>query len=122
MVNGEPLRANHRAALSGAVEVLAPGPANATHPTSMQLTTPLMLVKVVQRKPSKPHQMKDPLYGQFLDTYITLRAPLPLPVGGLLASSYRAPTAHAAAAVAAGQVMAASDSGLLTASITYGDS
>ena len=32
-----------------------------------------------------PHvQVRDPLYGEWLDLYLTVLAPLPLPVGGLI--------------------------------------
>ena len=78
-------------------------------PTSVQLTTPVFSIRAVQRKAYLWWQMRDPLYGQWLDLYITLKKPLPLPVGGLLGPSYPVGRSKVGAASAG-----------LTASITFG--
>lgn len=45
-------------------------------------------VRVAQRQPKKPAAVQDPMYGNWLDVYLTIKSPLPMPVGGLLGSTY----------------------------------
>ena len=112
-VNGQPLGSRDSANVSGGVWVSAAHAAGAS-PTRVLISTPLMAITAVHRKAYKPNEARDPLYGRWLDVHISLKAPLPLPVGGLLGPSYHAP----AAAADGGRVAAASVSdGLLEASI-----
>ena len=48
------------------------------------ITTPYMRIEAKQRRPLKPGQLADPLYGEWLDVFISLYKPLPEPVGGLI--------------------------------------
>ena len=59
-----------------------------------------------------------PNYGEYLDVYVTLLAPLPQPVGGILGPSYPAAAINSAGGVQA----AAADAGepLLMAAVTGG--
>ena len=116
-VNGQPMGDRQVAVLSGAIEVYAAHAAGAA-PTRVQVTTPVFSIRAVQRKANKSWQSRDPLYGQWLDLYVTLKKPLPLPVGGLLGPSYNVLSGKEVGSAGAGR-----DQGpQLTASITYGGS
>lgn len=69
-------------------------------PSGIIISTPYMRIRAVQRAPYKPEYIADPLYGEWLDVYITLLQPLVPPVTGLLGSTYKAPPTPAAATAA----------------------
>ncbi len=48
--------------------------------------------------------MRAAKYGQWLDVYLTLLQPLPMPVGGLLGATYKPPAADGAAAASSGEL------------------
>lgn len=48
------------------------------------ITTPSLRIEAKQRRPQRPAQKADPLYGEWLDVFITVLRPLPLPVTGLV--------------------------------------
>ncbi|EFN51201.1 hypothetical protein CHLNCDRAFT_59322 [Chlorella variabilis] len=49
-------------------------------------------------------QLRDPKYGEWLDVYLTILQPLPLPVGGILGSTYKPPAGDAVVASASGEL------------------
>jgi hypothetical protein len=69
-------------------------------PSAIIITTPYMRIRAVQRAPYKPEYIADPLYGEWLDVYITLLQPLVPQVQGLLGSTYKPPPTPAAATAA----------------------
>ncbi|KAI7836939.1 hypothetical protein COHA_009188 [Chlorella ohadii] len=62
---------------------------------SVAIVTPQNLkIEGKQRQPTKPAQIADPLYGEWLDTFITVLDPqqgLAQPVGGLIGETYVGP-------------------------------
>jgi hypothetical protein len=53
-------------------------------PAGVIVSTPYLRVRVAQRAPYLPSQPADPQFGEWLDVYLTMLAPLPAPVGGVL--------------------------------------
>jgi hypothetical protein len=68
---------------------------------SVTIQTPQNLkIEGKQRQPTKPAQIADPLYGEWLDTFITVQDPevgLTQPVAGLIGETYTGPLVGAAA-------------------------
>jgi hypothetical protein len=61
------------------------------------ISLPYLRIRVAQRAPYKPNQVAAPNYGEWLDVYLTVLKPLPLPTGGLLGERPRCslPSPHA---------------------------
>jgi hypothetical protein len=72
-------------------------------PAGVVITTPYLRIRAVQRAPYKPEYLADPLYGEWLDVYLTILQPLVPKVEGLLGSTYKPPPTVAAANAAAQQ-------------------
>jgi hypothetical protein len=53
-------------------------------PAGVVITTPYLRIRAVQRAPYKPEYLADPLYGEWLDVYLTILQPLVPKVEGLL--------------------------------------
>ncbi|KAI7836940.1 hypothetical protein COHA_009189 [Chlorella ohadii] len=105
--NGQPMAATDTAILPGGISVEASAApplleriAYSTSPLHtapkfrdsgrpiVTITTPSMRIEAKQRKPTKPAQIADPLYGEWFDVFVTVLHPLALPVTGILGDTY----------------------------------
>lgn len=93
--NGRRLGALQNVVIGGNISVQA-SPASAGRPTGVIITLPYLRIRVVQRLPYKPVQVRPNEYGSWLDVYLTILGPAPTPLGGLLGRTYRPPKVTAA--------------------------
>ncbi|KAL4448069.1 hypothetical protein ABPG75_005288 [Micractinium tetrahymenae] len=99
--NGRVLGAEQSAALGSGISVKAT-PTLSGRPGGLSISLPYLLITAQQKASTKPAQMANPGYGQWLDVYLqVLAGPLPAPVGGLLGSGYRPPTTATATSMGA---------------------
>ncbi|PSC70303.1 T-RNA-binding domain, partial [Micractinium conductrix] len=92
VVNGRRLAALQSATLPGGGVVQAT-PSKRGRPTGVVITLPYLRILARQRNPFKAGQVSSPRYGSWLDVYLTVLAPLPTPVQGLLGNTYVPPKA-----------------------------
>ncbi|KAI3423403.1 hypothetical protein D9Q98_010620, partial [Chlorella vulgaris] len=90
LANGKPVAGLQTIKIGGDVIVQAT-PVKNGQPSGVIISLPYLRIRAAQRAPYLPGQVADPKYGEWLDVYLTILAPLPTPVGGMLGSSYRPP-------------------------------
>ena len=83
LANGQPVQRQTTAQAGPNITVQAT-PWQAGKAVGAVFTTPYLRIRAEQRWPTLPQQKADPRFGNWLDVYLTLLAPPPLPVGGLL--------------------------------------
>ncbi|KAI3431532.1 hypothetical protein D9Q98_004582 [Chlorella vulgaris] len=92
LANGRPVAASQTVNLGGNIVVKVTRAQNG-RPVEVVITTPYLSIRVAQRARYYSPNVVDTRYGEWLDVYLTVLRPLPLPVGGLLGEEHPLPPA-----------------------------
>ncbi|KAL4443654.1 hypothetical protein ABPG75_011391 [Micractinium tetrahymenae] len=103
--NGRPVGAMQTVKIGDDIVVQAT-PVKAGRPSGIIVSLPYLRIRAAQREAYKQGQAQ-PDWGSWLDVYLTVLAPLPTPVGGILGRTYSPARAQAAASAGSGVSAAA---------------